>query len=525
VNSGERVVAKAVTTPVLERIQDLTIKPVTRIRRDIWKLEQAQQWHPMINAYAEAVRIMKTRPASDPTSWAYQAAIHGNAVADTWRNTCQHSSWFFLPWHRMYLYWFERICRAAIQSSPNVDASTKANWALPYWNYDRGVPTNQLPKAFRDVTTPGGDPNPLFVSGRNPAMAAGGGMPSSVTSAVAALAKHNFTGGSGGPATSGGFGGPITGFNHGGGAIGELENTPHGAVHVTVGGLMGSFNTAGLDPIFWLHHCNIDRLWEVWDRQTTPARTNPATANWTTDQTFHFRNTSGADVTQVSGGVVNTRDQLHYIYDQFSLPFIRPDILQQIQRIPVPLPFPGPGPVPMPAGFTAPAEAEPPDRPAELAGATEEPVVLTGDTVAASFSTSSDASFRAEAAEPERVYLNVEEVRAEGAPATPYEVFVNLPDDDETTDDHYQVGLISLFGAAEAADPESEHPEGLKYVFDITELYTAMKEAGIWNEGDVKVTFKPVRVEMPEGASAAFTDLEPQPEPPVTIGRVSVFYQ
>ena len=27
---------------------------------------------------------------------------------------------------------------------------------------------------------------------------------------------------------------------------------------------MGSFYTAGLDPLFWLHHANIDRLWEVW---------------------------------------------------------------------------------------------------------------------------------------------------------------------------------------------------------------------------------------------------------------------
>ncbi|MEX0791156.1 MAG: tyrosinase family protein, partial [Actinomycetota bacterium] len=376
----------------------------------------------------------------------------------------------------------------------------------------------------RDATTPGGDPNPLFVSGRNPSMAAGGGMPASVTSATAALAKQNFTGGSGGPATSGGFGGPITGFNHGGGANGELENVPHGAVHVTVGGLMGSFNTAGLDPIFWLHHCNIDRLWEVWDRQTSPARNNPATDNWTTDQTFHFRNASGADVTQVSGGVVNTRDQLSYIYDQFSLPFLRPDILQQIQRIPVPFPFPGPGPIP--AGFDAPAEADRPERPAEMAGATEEPVVLRGKTAATSLSTAQTGALRDEApADPDRVFLNVEEIRAEGTPSTPYEVYVNLPDDDETTDDHYQVGLVSLFGAAEASDPESEHPEGLKYTFDITDLYKAMKEAGLWDDGDVKVTFKPVRVEMPEGASASFADAEPQPEPPVTIGRVSVFYQ
>ena len=27
---------------------------------------------------------------------------------------------------------------------------------------------------------------------------------------------------------------------------------------------MAEFNTAGLDPVFWLHHCNLDRLWDVW---------------------------------------------------------------------------------------------------------------------------------------------------------------------------------------------------------------------------------------------------------------------
>ncbi|HYN98270.1 MAG TPA: tyrosinase family protein [Actinomycetota bacterium] len=513
-NSGEQTVATG-QTPVLERPLDPNIRTVTRVRRDIWRLETAQQWHPVINAYAEAVRLMKTRPASDPTSWTYQAAIHGNAVADTWRNTCQHSSWFFLPWHRMYLYWFERICRAAIQTSPNVDDSTKASWALPYWNYDRGTPTNQLPQAFRSPTLPNGSPNPLFVPNRNPAINAGGAMPASVTTATASLAKENFTGNMGGPATSGGFGGPQTGFSHGGGPIGELENVPHGAVHVTVGGLMGSFNTAGLDPVFWLHHCNIDRLWEVWDRQASPERTNPTSPAWTTNQTFHFRNSAGADVTQVSGGVVNTKDQLRYVYDQFNGPFVLRPIVLPTRPIPIPDVDP--------RGFAA--GADDPGREAQLAGATEEPVQLTGDAVEARVALAGSSSFTdSQVPEPERVYLNVEEVRAEGTPGAPYEVYVNLPDNDETTDDNYNVGLISLFGAAEANDPDSDHQEGLRYTFDITDLYMALKEAGAWNADDVKVTFRPVRVEMPAGA-ASFSDAEPQPEPPVTIGRVSVFFQ
>lgn len=525
-NSGERFVAGSVRNPELLRPElrpgvrpellspELQLRRITRTRRDIWRLEQSQLWHPTIAAYAEAVRIMRTRPASDPTSWAYQAAIHGNAVTDQWRNTCQHNTWFFLPWHRMYLYWFERICRAAIQSSDNVDATTKSNWALPYWNYDRGTPTNQLPRAFRDQTMPDGSPNPLYNGTRSAAMNGGGAMPSSVTSPAAALAKVNFTGASGGSATTGGFGGPQTGFNHGGGPMGQLENVPHGAVHVTIGGDMGGFNTAGLDPIFWLHHCNIDRLWEVWDRQTSPPRENPSSAAWTTNQVFHFRNTGGADVTQTSGAVVNTRDQLGYIYDQFAgpffvrLPVLRPEIFRPILDS---------------------AESDQPARPAELIGASEEPVQLTGATVEARVSMSAPpardgARSLDEAAEPQRVYLNVEEIRAEGVPGAPYEVFVNLPDDDESTDDNYNVGLVSLFGAAEASDPQSEHPEGLKYTFDITDLYRTLRTAGVWDEADLKVTFKPVRVEMPAGVEIA-GDAEPQPDAPVTVGRISVFFE
>ena len=65
---------------------------------------------------------------------------------------------------------------------------------------------------------------------------------------------------------------------------GLLEDTPHGGVHVLVGndfdqfgnpvraGWMGSFFTAGLDPIFWLHHANLDRLWQVW-LELDPANT------------------------------------------------------------------------------------------------------------------------------------------------------------------------------------------------------------------------------------------------------------
>src|SRR4051794_20166941 len=92
---------------------------MTHVRRDVWKLgTEAKPWHATLLAYAKAVKAMQARPLSDPTSWRYQAAIHGLAGATPppgapW-NECQHGSWYFLPWHRMYLFEFERIVRSEV---------------------------------------------------------------------------------------------------------------------------------------------------------------------------------------------------------------------------------------------------------------------------------------------------------------------------------------------------------------------------------------------------------------------------
>jgi tyrosinase len=38
----------------------------------------------------------------------------------------------------------------------------------------------------------------------------------------------------------------------------------HNFIHVWIGGDMGVVNTAAYDPIFFIHHCNVDRIWAVW---------------------------------------------------------------------------------------------------------------------------------------------------------------------------------------------------------------------------------------------------------------------
>jgi tyrosinase len=86
---------------------------------------------------------MKALPADNPCSWTYQAAIHGTTVtpALTAWNTCHTDARFFWSWHRMYLYWFERIVRKY---------SGMYDWALPFWDWANPA-KRQLPPAFRVV--------------------------------------------------------------------------------------------------------------------------------------------------------------------------------------------------------------------------------------------------------------------------------------------------------------------------------------------------------------------------------------
>lgn len=51
----------------------------------------------------------------------------------------------------------------------------------------------------------------------------------------------------------------------------QLEGGPHGSAHLAVGltsnqssGHMSN-GLSSLDPVFWLHHCNIDRIWAEWE--------------------------------------------------------------------------------------------------------------------------------------------------------------------------------------------------------------------------------------------------------------------
>jgi tyrosinase len=59
----------------------------------------------------------------------------------------------------------------------------------------------------------------------------------------------------------------------------SLINGPHGSVHGRVGGDMCCVPTASYDPIFFLHHANVDRIWARW-QILHPGPLPPDEATW-----------------------------------------------------------------------------------------------------------------------------------------------------------------------------------------------------------------------------------------------------
>ncbi|MCX9000004.1 tyrosinase family protein [Rhizobiaceae bacterium BDR2-2] len=322
---------------------------MSRTRRSVWA--DGPDWNETLLWYAKAVGILQVRAATDRTSWRFFAGIHGHNE-ETWRlfgilrpedklperheldlfwDKCQHGSWYFLPWHRGCVSAFEQLVRSVIAAEGGPD-----DWALPYWNYSEtsNPHAREVHPAFLAETTPDGAPNPLYTPFRF-------GNPITDSTTVPeedvdleALRERKFA-----PLgeVAGGFGGGRSILSHRAGFPGALEIARHGGVHTAVGGaarlqdgtivrgLMSAFETAGLDPIFWLHHANIDRLWAVW-LSNSPNHTNPTETNWLggpLDRPFVMPRPDGSAWHYSCIDVVDTSNpMLDYVYDDTSDPLV-----------------------------------------------------------------------------------------------------------------------------------------------------------------------------------------------------------
>lgn len=301
--------------------------------------------------YAKAVGTMMERDLNDPTSWWFFGAIHGQYIVDNdgggappvdfpnwgkippapqvpttplpdasvrgqYWDQCQHAGWYFAPWHRGYLYALENILRECVEKSGG-----PSDWALPYWNYlKKGTNQYQMPPAFALKNLPDGSPNPLYVTARYGPN--GNGSIYVPIPPVSQTCQQETV-------YTGKYGGGKTGFEHFDSSTGALEQNPHNLVHSFVGGqvsgslwgLMSDPGLAALDPIFYLHHCNIDRLWAAWN---AASNNNPTDQSWLDGPTasgerkFYMPDTKGS-AWLFTPEMVNDITKLNYTYDDLGL--------------------------------------------------------------------------------------------------------------------------------------------------------------------------------------------------------------
>jgi hypothetical protein len=93
---------------------------------------------------------------------------------------------------------------------------------------------------------------------------------------------------------------------------GMVEGYGHNYIHELVGGLMNRLTTAATDPIFWMHHANVDRVWATWHARQAA---NIYPPNWTSRSLNGFVGSRGEDTGDWRvGNVLETRS-LGYSYD------------------------------------------------------------------------------------------------------------------------------------------------------------------------------------------------------------------
>ena len=247
---------------------------------------------------------------------------------------------------------------------------------------------------------------------------------------------------------------------------------------------MASFNRAAGDAIFWLHHCNIDRLWEVW-RIDVGAGADPTDPAFLSALSWTFRDPADVTVTQTPAEVLDTVNQLGYRYEDTSRPA---------------------------SASTAAGGPAVPANPARLLGSVDAPMSLVQGEEVPLTMTLTDVPPVIDPSD--HVTLLVEHISAEGEHLPQYGVFLD-PDGD--LDTALYVGLLPLFGLADPDEPEAE----LTYAFDLTDLVADLVGQGRFDPTQASLRFVPVNQ---EAMRAAIEDVGATLGS-VTIGSVSLFLE
>jgi tyrosinase len=214
----------------------------------VYRLPVADPATPAMAAFIGAMN--QAQQLSDNRGYNYIAGFHGAPSWYCWHHQINPrtplQARLFLPWHRAYLWWLEQDLQDRV---PAV--------ALPWWDWTTvaRIPGAYAARRLADQS------NPLY------------GTRASVPSAQPPINRRTRRAPGRNPQARL----PLTTdlVTNDPRRPGVLEDTDwasfsdrledlHDHVHGWVGGDMGDVTTAAYDPIFFAHHCMIDRIWYLW---------------------------------------------------------------------------------------------------------------------------------------------------------------------------------------------------------------------------------------------------------------------
>ncbi|MBO0687833.1 MAG: tyrosinase family protein, partial [Candidatus Dormibacteraeota bacterium] len=251
---------------------------------------------------------------------------------------------------------------------------------------------------------------------------------------------------------------------------------------------------AAQDPVFWLHHSNIDRLWKHWQLQGG-GRANPTEGAWL-DQAFRLYDEQGKAVTMTPRDVLDT-EQLGYRYD---------DEAQAVTAAAatVMAAMGGGNPQQVMAASTSAAGLS--EGQTEVALVAEEPEALR--------------TAAARPAERRRWSLTVEDVQMERHPGVVYEIYLNRPTGlSEEQAEPYFVGYVTFFGASHMAH-HGGGAKGPSHTYDITQVVQRLSAAGSFDPERLVVTFQPADLLPPPGQEPSAPSIAPGAG--VVIERITI---
>lgn len=284
-----------------------------------------------IEKYNKAVQLMRELPSDDPRSFTQQAKVHCAYCNGAYDQVGfdpavilqVHNSWLFFPFHRWYLYFYERILGKLIGDP---------TFALPFWNWDHpdGM---RMPSYFTDKSSA------LYDEKRSnahqpPAIADLNFPQDKVTPPDEQQVQENLSvmynsmvSGAKIPLLF--FGSEYRAGTSGGTSAGSVERVPHTAIHVWSGAEkdrepngedLGNFYSAGRDPLFYSHHSNVDRMWNLWKAIEGGKRKDISDPDFL-DAAFLFYDEDARPVRVKVRDCLDSK-ALGYVYERVDLPWL-----------------------------------------------------------------------------------------------------------------------------------------------------------------------------------------------------------